>query len=96
MITNFADQTTTDIYNGQNTKAARQVPRLVWGAAGRKLTMINAAQDVLDLRAPPSNHLEKLHGDLDGFFSIRVNDQYRVIFRFANGQASDVKIVDYH
>jgi toxin HigB-1 len=58
--------------------------------------MLNAAQDLMDLKAPPSNRLEKLKGELVGFWSIRVNDQYRVIFKFANGNADEVRIVDYH
>jgi toxin HigB-1 len=96
VITSFADQTTADIFNGQNSKAARHVPQTVWPTARRKLDMLNAAQRLGDLSVPPNNKLEKLQGDLDGFHSIRINDQYRVIFRFANSQASDVQVVDYH
>jgi mRNA-degrading endonuclease RelE of RelBE toxin-antitoxin system len=55
-----------------------------------------AGRDLMDLKAPPSNHLENLKGHLAGFWSIRVNEQYRVIFRFANGNADEVRIVDYH
>ena len=62
----------------------------------RKLDMLNAAHDLLDLRAPRGNQLEKLRGDRAGFFSIRINDQFRVVFRFADGNASDVQILDYH
>ena len=58
--------------------------------------MLDAAHDLIDLKAPPSSHLEKLKGDLVGFWSIRVNDQYRVIFRFANANADEVRTVDYH
>jgi proteic killer suppression protein len=58
--------------------------------------MLDAARDLMDLKAPPSNHLEKLKGHLAGFWSIRVNEQYRLIFRFANGNADEVRIVDYH
>ena len=58
--------------------------------------MLNAAHDLLDLKAPPANRLEKLRGNLAGFWSIRINDQYRVVFKFANGTASEVRIVDYH
>ncbi len=58
--------------------------------------MLDAARDLTDLKAPPSNHLEKLKGQLAGFWSIRVNQQYRVIFRFANGNADEVRILDYH
>jgi proteic killer suppression protein len=62
----------------------------------RKLDMIAAACAVLDLRSPPGNRLEALHGVLDGWFSIRANDQWRLIFRWVEGQAEDVKLVDYH
>lgn len=58
--------------------------------------MLDAAVHINDLRIPPGNHLEKLTGDLDGYFSIRINDQYRIIFRFFMGDAYDVKITDYH
>jgi toxin HigB-1 len=58
--------------------------------------MLDAAHDSMDLRAPPSNRLEKLKGDLAGFWSVRVNEQYRLIFKFANGNANDVRILDYH
>jgi len=62
----------------------------------RKLDMLNAARDLMDLTAAQSNRLEKLKGDLAGHWSIRVNEQYRVIFRFSNGNAEEVRIVDYH
>jgi len=58
--------------------------------------MLDAVRDLMDLKAPPSNHLEKLKGHLAGLWSIRVNEQYRLIFRFANGNADQVRIVDYH
>ena len=58
--------------------------------------MLDAAQDLMDLRAPPSNHLVKLKADLAGFCSIRVNEEYRVIFKFAHGNADAVQITDYH
>jgi proteic killer suppression protein len=64
--------------------------------AYRKLKMLNNANDLKDLLAPPSNHLEKLKGDLEGLYSIRINDQYRICFRWYNQDAYDVEIVDYH
>ncbi len=96
MIVGFRDRATQDIYDGTDSKEARAIPKHLWPVAVRKLDMINAAHDVLDLRAPPGNRLEKLRGDRAGFFSIRINDQYRVVFRFGNGNASDVQITDYH
>ena len=96
MITSFSDQATEDIYNGNSTKAARRFPQTIWAVAARKLDMIDAASELRDLGVPPANKLEKLVGDLAGFYSIRINDQYRIIFHFDKGQASDVQIVDYH
>lgn len=65
-------------------------------AAVRKLDLLNAAHALLDLRSPPGNRLEQLKGDWAGFHSIRINDQWRVVFRWVEGQAHDVQIVDYH
>jgi proteic killer suppression protein len=64
--------------------------------ARRKMRMINNSQDIMDLRIPPSNRLEKLSGNLKEFYSIRINKQWRTLFLWNNGNASDVKIVDYH
>jgi proteic killer suppression protein len=65
-------------------------------AHSNRPSKLNAAQDVKDLRSPPGNRLEALKGNLAGYYSIRINDQFRIIFRFANGAADDVEIVDYH
>jgi toxin HigB-1 len=96
VIASIADKATRDVFDGVDSKEARSIPKQLWRVAQRKLDMLDAARDLMDLRAPPSNHLEKLKGDLVGFWSIRVNDQYRVIFRFANGNADQVRIADYH
>ena len=64
--------------------------------ARRKLELLDGADTLQDLRLPPANHLEKLSGDREGQYSIRINDQWRVCFKFANGHARDVEIVDYH
>jgi proteic killer suppression protein len=96
MIVNFADKATEDIYHGTDSKAARQIPNVVWRIAARKLDMVNAAHDLRDLKVPPANRLEALKGKLSGFHSIRVNDQYRIIFRWDEGNARDVEITDYH
>lgn len=97
MITGFADKGTEDIYNGVDSKAARQtLPKSLWPVARRKLDMLNAAHSALDLQSPPGNRLEKLAGDLAGRYSMRINGQYRITFTFAGGNASDVKIHDYH
>ena len=96
MITSFRDKTTEDVFNGHNTKDARQIPKEIWNVAARKLDMINAAHDLKDLLAPPGNKLEKLKGTLSPFHSIRINDQYRIIFKWNAGNAELVQIIDYH
>lgn len=96
MILEFADRATADIFHGENTKAARRIPPVLWKVACRKLDMLNAAHGLQDLLVPPANHLEGLHGRSAGFHSIRINDQYRVIFRWVDGHAKRVQITDYH
>ena len=96
MIVDFADKATEDIYHGQSTKAARGFPKTIWPAARRKLDILEAAHDLRDLAVPPNNRLEKLEGDLAGFYSIRIDDQFRIVFRFDKGQASEVRVTDYH
>jgi proteic killer suppression protein len=96
VIVGFGDRATADVFDGVDSREARSVPKQLWRMAHRKLDMVNAALDLMDLRAPPGNKLEKLNGSLAGFYSIRINDQYRVIFKFANGNASEVRIIDYH
>jgi toxin HigB-1 len=96
MINTFADTSTQDIYDGINSKDARKIPQEIWSVCRRKLDMINAANELRDLASPPGNRLESLKGSLKGYWSIRINDQYRVIFKFNEGSASEVKIADYH
>lgn len=96
MIINFADKTTEDIYNGVDSKPARKIPMVIWSIAQIKLDMIDAAAEIKDLKIPPANRLEKLKGSLDGYYSIRINDQYRIIFKWINSAAENVKITDYH
>ncbi len=96
MIKSFKDKTTDDIYNGNDTKLARKIPKKIWKIVCRKLDMLNAAHELKDLTSPPANRLEKLKGNISGFHSIRINDQYRIIFVWADGNAQLVQIVDYH
>lgn len=96
IIVGFGDKATEDVFNDTDSREGRSIPKQIWRVAQRKLDMLNAAQDILDLRAAPANRLEKLKGDLSGFWSIRINDQYRVVFTWKNGNAADVKIADYH
>ena len=96
MIINFADKTTEDLFNGVNSKVARRIPQIIWKVAVRKLDMINAAHDLKDLRVPPANRLELLKGKWSGYHSIRINDQFRIVFRWIDGNSHDVLITDYH
>jgi proteic killer suppression protein len=95
VIASFADATTEDIFNGTNSKAARSVPKELWKIAGRKLSAIDYATDLSDLSSP-GNNLEKLKGALSGKYSIRINDQFRIVFNFERGEATNVVITDYH
>ena len=81
MIVSFGDQATEDLYHGGATARARSFPSVVIGTALRKMDMLNAAKDLRDLRSPPGNRLEALKGDLKGYHSIRVNEQWRMVFR---------------
>ena len=96
MIQSFKDKETEDIYNGINSKDARKIPSQIWNVAARKLDRVNAAHALPDLLIPPGNKLEALKGNLKGFHSIRINDQYRVIFKWSNNNAENVQILDYH
>jgi proteic killer suppression protein len=96
MIMGFGDEATEDIFHGDNTRAARRIPVVVWKTACRKLDMLNAAHEWRDLAAPPGNRLEALHGKLAGRHSVRMNDQFRIVFRWEDGNAHDVRIMDYH
>ena len=96
MIAGFGDGATEDIFNGENTKAARRIPMEIWKVASRKLDMLNAAHELRDLMVPPANRLEGLHGNLEGKHSIRINDQFRIVFRWKDGNAYEVQVRDYH
>lgn len=96
MIRSFADKLTQDIFNGVSSKRVRRLDSNLVRATARKLDIINSAHVLDDLRAPPGNRLEALKGDLDGHHSIRVNDQWRLVFRWLDGAAHDVRLMDYH
>jgi toxin HigB-1 len=95
MIQSFADQGTADIYDGTNSRAARRIDKSIWRIVVRKLDMLNAAISLNDLKSP-GNQLEKLKDDLAGYWSIRVNDKYRIVFRFNAGNATEVRCQDIH
>lgn len=90
-IKSFKDDAAADLFNGLNTKAARRIPNELWKNARRKLVMLDQAATTLDLNAPGLN-TEPLKHTMPGFFSIRVNLVYRIMFRFENGNAYDVHI----
>lgn len=96
MIASFADRATEALFHGETGKAIRRIPSDIRSVATRKLDLLNAAQELQDFRVPPGNRLEALKGDLRGLHSIRINDQWRIIFRWENGEAHDVEIDDYH
>lgn len=93
MILSFGDKETEKIWKGH---LSRKLPGEIQNIARRKLRMISNSSDIADLRIPPANRLEKLKGDLIQYYSIRINNQWRIIFMWENGNASAVKIVDYH
>ena len=96
MIVTFLSETTRDIYDGLGSKQARKVPQTIWKVAQRKLDLLNAAHSLNDLRVPHGNRLEALKSGLKGKYSIRINDQYRLVFEFRDGNAYEVEIIDYH
>jgi len=92
MIRAFACKDTQSLFEGQCPRRFKAIQT----QAERKLLMLDASTDISDLRSPPGNRLEKLSGDRSGQWSIRINQQWRICFRFENGHALDVEIVDYH
>lgn len=96
MIQTFGNALAQDLFEDRSSKATRSFPADLRRAARRKLLYLHDAADLRDLRSPPGNRLERLKGDLQGFHSIRINNQWRVVFRWSGGNAFDVQIVDYH
>jgi toxin HigB-1 len=93
VVQNFKDKETQKIFERLRS---RKLPSDIQQVALRKLRMINRAETLQDLRVPPANRLERLVGDQEGQYSIRVNDQWRICFEWQDGEALDVEIVDYH
>ena len=96
MITSFGNKGTSDLFHGISSRYARKLPGQIHELALYKLDVLNAAQALDDLRSPPGNRLETLKGQLKGFCSIRINSQWRIIFRWVESSATDVQILDYH
>jgi proteic killer suppression protein len=93
MILSFGNTETEKVWNGVRLK---KLPMEIQSIVRRKLRMLNNSINLTDLRVPPSNRLEKLSGKLKDFYSIRINDQWRILFKWQSGNASEVKIIDYH
>jgi len=93
MIISFGDSATEKIWDGQRVK---KLPLEIQEVGRRKLRMLNNSTNLTDLRIPPSNRLEKLSGRLKNFYSIRINDQWRIIFQWSNNNFLEVEIIDYH
>lgn len=96
MISSFGDDGTADLCHGRRTGRVRRFPQDIQRRALVKLDVLNAAYELMDLRSPPGNRLEALSGDWSGFHSIRVNEQWRIVFRWESGNAYAVQLVDYH
>ena len=96
MIASFGDAATEALFHGEGGKPIRRVPPDIRSVAVRKLDLLNAATELGDLRAPPGNRLEPLKGELRGKHSIRINDQWRLVFRWDSGDAHEAEIIDYH
>ena len=97
MIESFHDRATEDIFNGINSKAARQsCPKKLWTIAARKLDQLDSVQSLEELKVPPGNRLEALAGDRQGQYSIRINEQYRICFFWGESGPSEVEVTDYH
>ncbi len=97
MILSFKDKATEDVFNGRSSRAARKVcPQSVWRIAARKLDQLDSVLEIGELKIPPGNRLEALSGNRKGQFSIRINDQYRICFKWAKSGPEEVEITDYH
>ena len=93
MIVSFKDKETQNLWNRQ---LSRRLPNQIQRSALRKLIIINEAEVLTDLNIPPGNRFEALKGDREGHYSIRINDQWRICFRWIDGDAYDLEIIDYH
>lgn len=96
MIISFGNQATADLFNGIKSRESRKLPSEITKIALKKLDILNAAEQLDELKVPPGNRLEALKGNLKGYYSIRINNQWRIIFQWDNGKVSQVQIIDYH
>jgi toxin HigB-1 len=96
MIASFGDRATEDLFHGRRSARVWRYPPGVFEAAVIKLDLLNAAAALQDLRSPPGNRLKMLKGEMRGWYSMRVNDQWRLVFRWNDGDAYSVRLTDYH
>ncbi len=96
MIVSFGDPATEDLYHGRHTSRVRRFPPDIVEPALVKLDMLNGAAAAKDLGSPPGNRLERLRGELKGCYSIRVNERWRIVFRWDDNGATEVRLMDYH
>lgn len=97
MIQSFKNKATEDIFNGKSTKEARKIcPKSLWNVAFRKLDQLDSVLSLAEMKVPPGNRLEQLHGDRAGQHSIRINNQYRICFTWTPHGPDEVEITDYH
>lgn len=96
MIVSFANKLAEDLFDDKNSKEVRSFPNELHRAGRRKILYLHDAAELVDLKVPPGNKLEALKGDRSGFHSIRINNQWRLVFRWNNGNAEDVSVEDYH
>jgi toxin HigB-1 len=96
MIQSFKDKGTEDLFNGYVTSKSRRIPNTITDASLRKLDMLNAAMALNDMKSPPGNRLEALKGDYAGYHIIRINSQWRIVFKWTDSGPHEVEITDYH
>ena len=97
MIESFKDKATDDIFNGLASRQARKIcPQVLWRIATRKLDQLDSVIELDELKVPPGNRLEALFGDRSGFYSVRINQQYRICFKWGKNGPLEVEITDYH
>ena len=97
MIVSFKNKASEDVFNGISSKGARKIcPQNIWRIAGRKLDQLDSVESIDELKVPPGNRLEPLIGDRKGQYSIRINEQYRICFKWGDSGPCEVEITDYH
>jgi proteic killer suppression protein len=96
MLTSFGNQLAEDLFFDKKSRTTRRFPQYLRRIARRKLLYLHEATLLSDLKVPPGNRLEALRGDFKGYHSVRINDQWRLVFRWKNGSAENVQIVDCH